>query len=144
MSLIDVTDAKTTSFELIPEGDYTINCVTAEVKQTKSTTGEYINCKFAIVGGDHDGRVLFHMFNIKNDNPKAVEIGMGQLKSFLMASGVNNFKIQSAIELEGLTCQAKIKIKNDSYGEKNVISYFKEKNPVEEKLNQMKNEKIPF
>ena len=125
--MFDLTEVKAAgSFEPIPAGTYNVFCVEAQVKQTKDGTGDYINCKFKITDGEYDGSFLFTMFNIKNKNAKAVEIGMSQLKSFMMCCGLTDFKLASVTHLEGLNCSAVVKIKNDAqYGDKNVISYFK-------------------
>lgn len=126
MSLnLDLTNTKENSFSPIPAGTYEVVVDECEVKETKSQTGEYINTKFKVVGGDHDDRVLWHMFNIKNDNAKAVEIGLGQLKSFMKCAGLTNFNLKDVNDLQGLHATAIVKIRVDEYGEKNVISYFK-------------------
>lgn len=126
MSFLDFSDAKESSFELIPEGQYLVKVEDAEVKDTKSGTGQYINVKFKVCGGKHDGKVLFHMFNIKNDNAKAVEIGLGQLKMFFKCAGKTEFQLQTVSDLCGMIASALVKHKSDSYGDKAVISYFKQ------------------
>ena len=113
-------------FGLIPEGTYPVIVDDAVVKSTKSGTGEYINVTYRVLDGPSKGRTLFHMFNIKNDNAKAVEIGLGQLKTFMKCSGQKEMTLKGALDLVGLRCLAVIKIKkDDQYGDKNSISYFK-------------------
>lgn len=125
MSFLDLTNVGTGDFEPLPEGSYNVVCDSAEIKQTKTGTGEYINTKFKVVGGEFDGRKLFTMFNIKNPNEKAVQIGMSQLKSFMKASGLESFVLRNVTDLEGMRCSVGVKIKEDSYGKKNNISYYK-------------------
>lgn len=122
---LDLTDVKETSFELIPEGEYTAQCVEAEIKETKAMTGEYINVKFVIQDAAQEGRHLFHMFNIKNDNPKAVEIGLSQLKTFIKCSGRPSMVLKNVQDLCGLAATVVVKKRTDAYGDKSVISYFK-------------------
>ena len=122
---IDLTDVKESSFALIPNGEYSVMMDDCSIKETKSGTGEYINAKFRIMNGAYEGRWLFHMFNIKNENAKATEIGLGQLKTFMRCAGVKEFKLTDVLDLLSLKCNAVVKTRTDDYGEKNVISYFK-------------------
>ncbi len=124
--LIDLSSVKDQSFEPIPQGEYTLVCVNAEINENKKGTGEYIKCEFEVDGGEQNGRKVFHMFNIKNENVKAVEIGLGQLKTFLKMAGKNDSGINDVNELIGLKSNAVLKIrKSDEYGDQSVISYFK-------------------
>jgi len=125
MAFLDLTNAKENSFAPIPAGQYFLIADEAEVKQTKDGTGEYINIKFKVMDGEQAGRFVFQMFNIKNKNEKAVEIGIGQLKSFMRCAGLTNMVLASPLDLIGLRCDALIKIKSDDFGDKAVISYFK-------------------
>jgi len=127
MSLnIDLLNAKESNFELIPPGTYYVMLDEASVKDTKAGTGQYINCKFKIVGGEYDDRFIFHTFNIANPNPKAVEIGIGQLKTFLRCAGQPFNVLTDVNTLLGLRCDAIVKTQADTgYGEKATISYFK-------------------
>lgn len=80
------------------------------------------------MGETATGRVLWHNFNVENKNPKAVEIGLQQLKGFLLAAGNESDEVKDVRELEGLSATAHVKIQADPtgvYGDKNVISYFK-------------------
>lgn len=111
--------------EVTPEGTYTAVCEMAEVKQTKSGTGEYINCRFRIKEGPRNGDLIFTMFNIKNANPQAVQIGLKQLKSFCGAIGIDTNSLTDVNHLLGRPCLVVVKNKTDDYGTKAVISYFK-------------------
>lgn len=105
-------------------GEYTVTCTEAVVNETKAGTGEYIKVKLETV----DGPVFFHNFNIKNPNAKAVEIGMGQLKTFLRVAGKKDpNKLNGAEELIGLRCIVKVKVedKGDEYGPQARITAFK-------------------
>ena len=126
--MIDLSNVKTDN-DLLDEGAYPVVLEDAQIKDTKDGTGEYINCKFSVQGGDYDGRKVYMMFNLKNKNAKAVEIGQKQLKAFMEAAGMTTFKLTSPRELEGLRATAMVKKKTDDYGEKNVISYFKAADP---------------
>lgn len=109
---------------VLAAGEYVVTCTDAEVRETKLGTGEYIKCVFET----EDGAKIFHMFNIKNENAKAVEIGMGQLKTFLRVAGKKDpNKVEAAGELLGLRCQVKTKVREaqGEYGPQAVITSFK-------------------
>ncbi len=116
---LDLTNVKENSNTLEP-GEYTVSCVEAAIQATKSGTGEYIKCQFKT----ESGFTIFHTFNTKNDNKMAVDIGLGQLKTFIRVAG-GNLQMTSPTELCGLRCNVKVKTKTDDYGEKTVISTFK-------------------
>lgn len=122
---LNLDAVKESTFEPIPPGQYVVQLAEAAIKETKSMTGEYINAKYLIVEGPSEGRSLFHMFNIKNDNPKAVEIGLSQLKSFMKCAGKTTFNLSSVSDLLGLKAIAVVKTRTDDFGEKSVISFFK-------------------
>lgn len=129
--MLDLSDVSAnTQFAPIPPGEYPVCLDNAEVKTTKSGTGEYVNATFRITAGSQEGKKLFHMWTLKNDNAKAVEIGLSQLKAFLLAAGAKEFKLASITDLVGYQAVAVTKIRTDpQYGDKSVISFFKPRGP---------------
>ena len=81
---VDVNEGP--SYELLPEGEYTLKAIDAEEKET-STGGEMIVAKFEVVGGKHDGRWVWQNFNIKNRSETAQRIGRQQLVAWATACG---------------------------------------------------------
>ena len=125
MSFLDVTNDAAASFAPLPVGKYNVNCLSAEVKETKAKTGEYISVTFEVMEGPFRNKKLFTTFNIKNPNPKAVEIGRGQLKSFMENAGLTDFALNGVGDLEGLKTGVKTKIRKDEvYGDKAEVSYY--------------------
>ena len=123
---LDLSQVKENSFAPIAPGTYFVIMDECAVKETKSGTGSYINAKYRILNGQNEGKFIFHMFNIKNENPKAVEIGLGQLKTFMKCSGSKSERLTDVLDLIGMRCDAVVKIRHDDgYGDKAVISYFK-------------------
>jgi len=139
---LDLSLVKENEKKTLPEGKYNVACTQAEVKDTKSGTGQYISAELTITDGEYKSRKIFQSFNIKNDNPKATEIGLQQLKSFLTkAKHPNPNALGSMEELSGLKCGVAVKIKSDEqWGDKAVVSYFTDLLPVSEKAN----EQLPF
>jgi hypothetical protein len=83
-SEVDVNDGP--SYELLPEGEYTLVGLDAEEKET-STGGEMIAAKFEVVGGKGNGRWVWMNFNIVNKNETAQRIGRQQLVGWATACG---------------------------------------------------------
>lgn len=75
------------SYDPIPEGEYTLRAVDAEEKTTAKGDGTYIKVKFEVAKGEHEGRLLWQNFNVNNPNPKAQQIGRGQLVAWAAACG---------------------------------------------------------
>jgi Protein of unknown function (DUF669) len=126
--MLDLTNVATDSgFDTLPPGQYSVQVEKAEMKTTKAGNGEYINCQFTILDGAGVGRKIFHTFNTKNPNEKAVQIGLGQLKSFMTCAGKKDpNSLKSVEDLLGLSALATVKIeKSEDYGDKNKITSFK-------------------
>jgi len=118
-------DAGGGDFTPLPAGDYNVTIHDAEIKQTKSGTGQYINLKLHVDGPTHTGRFLFGALNIKNDSAQAEQIGRGQLGSILRAIGIES--LEDTDQLLGGTLSAKVVIKPASgqYKEGNEIKGYK-------------------
>lgn len=111
--------------ELLKEGIYNVLVDKAELKETKAGN-QAMSMTFTILDGEGRGRKLFHQFNLTGSE-KAVEISRGQIKSMLKLAG-KSLDIQGPQDLLGLEVAVSVKIrKDDVYGDKNVISYFKQK-----------------
>jgi hypothetical protein len=141
--MLDLTNV-TLESDLLPNGDYVVVVEDAEIKETKDGAGEYIKAKMKVIEGERKGKVLYQMFNIKNKNSEAVRIGHQQLKTFMKVSGMENFVLKSVNDLCGLKAVAIVKSKTDDYGEKNVISYFKEYKTSSPSQGAFAGSEIPF
>lgn len=113
MALIDLTNAVEQGSPL-PNGTYPVIVDNAELSLTKSGTGQVIKVKLKVLEGPSAGRLIFDQFNIKNQNPQAVQIGLGQLKGFLRAFGHRNPNtLESTTELLGLKGLVNTKVQED-------------------------------
>ena len=97
------------SFAPIPAGEYTAQVVSAEVKSTKSGDGQYIKLRWDITGPTHQGRVVFQNLNVKNQSQKAEELGRAELRSLMLAAGLQS--IQDTDQLIGAIATIKVKIR---------------------------------
>lgn len=112
---------------VVPKGTYLVQVEKSELADTKSG-GKMIKVQFNIVGENQNGRKLFEQYNIANDNPQAVQIGLGQIKSLIMAAGANISMFKTPDQLIGLECLVNVKVYEDEYGEKNAITTYKKLN----------------
>lgn len=76
-------------YEPIPAGWYEAVIASADLRDTRSGTGQYIRVRFDITGPTHAGRVVFANLNIRNANPRAEEIGRQQLGALICALGLS-------------------------------------------------------
>jgi len=122
--------------EPIPEGRYTLMMVNSEIKTTKSGTGLILAAEFKVVGGENDGYPIYTNFNIKNDNPKAQQIGLSQLSSVCHA--VEILHMQDSSQLHNRILEAYLKIEkgqakpdgSGSYKDRNAIAaYYRRQAP---------------
>ena len=113
------------NFEPIPAGWYEVSINTAELKETKAGTGEYIALRYDVLGPAHQGRVIFGNLNIRNPNSKAQDIGIQQLGELMRAIGLPS--VEDTDQLVGGHLEVKVKIREASggYDASNDVSGFK-------------------
>jgi hypothetical protein len=122
----DVSDLPEASknFSPLPAGWYSATISGAEVKETKSGTGEYIAVKYSITGPTHEGRVVFGNLNIKNESARTEEIGRQQLGEIMRAIGLA--RVTDSDQLIGGNLVIKLDVKADEkYGDHNKVKGFK-------------------
>jgi hypothetical protein len=114
----------TMSSEPVPAGWYSVKIHSAEVKNTKAGTGQYIAVRYDILGPTHQGRVVFGNLNIKNPNPKAEEIGRQQLGDLMRSIGLA--KVNDTDQLVGGSLKIKVDVRKDEqYGDSNDVRGYK-------------------
>lgn len=112
------------NFTPLPAGWYTATISEADIKQTKAGTGEYISIKYSITGPTHEGRGIYGNLNIKNQTPKAEEIGRQQLGELMRAIGLA--RVDDTNQLIGGSLSIKLDVKlSAEYGDKNEVKGFK-------------------
>jgi len=112
------------NYEVVPAGWYVAQITDAEVKQTKSGTGEYIKIRYDIQGPTSQGRVVFGNLNVKNANPAAEKIGRQQLGDIMRSVGLS--AVTDTDQLLGTTMQIKIDIRDsEQYGPSNEVKAWK-------------------
>jgi hypothetical protein len=124
INLADIPEP-TNDYSPIPAGDYVATIKDAELKITKSGTGQYIKLKLEVVAPSSTGRVLFSNLNIRNDNETAQNIGMAQLGSIMRAAGIAS--VSNPEQLVGTTIGIKVTIKEaqNGYEAQNEVKAYK-------------------
>lgn len=104
----------------IPDGWYTAVITDADLKETRSGTGHFIKTAWKIEGPKSAGRLIWQNLNIRNDSPKAEEIGRRQLGEIARAIGLA--KVSETDQLIGGRAEIKITTREDEkYGSSNEI-----------------------
>ena len=105
-------------FSPIPAGEYTARVSQIELRNSKSG-GQYLNVRFDITGPEYAGRVVFDMFNIRNQNQTAEQIGRQKLGQLKLATGINSNDTDHYL---GHEVGLKLGVKKDAeYGDKNTV-----------------------
>ena len=111
-------------FSPLPEGWYTTTIKSAEIRDTKDKTGQYIAVRYDVTGPTHQGRVVFGNINIKNKSTAAEEIGRQALGSIMRAIGLS--RVDDTDQLIGGSLQIKLSIRTqDGYEPTNDVRAYK-------------------
>lgn len=148
-NVLDLSGLTGQTKKTLPAGEYVMSVTGAALMDTKDKSGQYIQVELTVRQGEQEGMRLFHNFNVKNNNTKAVEIGLNQLKSFLLLSGhknPNSLNVNAlADELGGLTVGVKVKIQTDAtYGDQPRVHYFLSAKDVKASPVSTLSESLPF
>ncbi|WP_311276129.1 DUF669 domain-containing protein [Methylobacterium sp. WCS2018Hpa-22] len=86
LSVDDVIE--TPDFEPMPEGDYELQIVEADVRANSKGTGSLLEYKAEVVSGEFEGKSIFERINIRHENATAQAIGQKALQDLIKAAGV--------------------------------------------------------
>jgi hypothetical protein len=117
-------------FKPLPPGEYPVYIDgVPELKETKkkrerqTQRGLFMSVCFKVMGGEHNGRLIFGNINLDNDNQVCVDIGKRELAKLGMAIGLP--KAPDATE-QLANARLIVKVKVD--GERNSITDYKSVN----------------
>ena len=119
---VDTTD----SFDPLPPGEYVVEVVDSDVKQTKAGDGAYIALQLRVVEGEFENRRVFTNINHQNPNPKAQVIGERQLAQLCTAVGLKH-SLDDVVDLHNIPVKAVILVEpaKDNYGPRNSVRAYK-------------------
>lgn len=98
-------------FDPLPEGEYPFIILKAEEKPCKND-GVQLVIEMKVADGKCKGRTLFHRINLKNQNPKAAQVGAGQLSALAQACGIK--VLRAAHELSNKMVRVRLRVEPDS------------------------------
>jgi hypothetical protein len=113
---------------VVPAGEYPMILVESERKQTKDGDGAYLKCKFQIVAGEFQNRIVFKNFNLwlPPSKEQALAIARGEFSEFCRAVNVPNPKDSSELHTKRFVGKVKVRVdKSGQYEDQNDISGFK-------------------
>ena len=124
---------------VLPTGWYNFSVLSSDVKDTRSG-GKYLHLCFKVIDGPYLDRRVNGMFNIENQNPKAVEIAEQMIGALLSASGLT--AAEKSEDFLGIYFSGFVtSIVSEQYGTKNEVKKFK---PITNKTTKVEHDDIPF
>ena len=117
--------------QVIPAGSFVnVICTKAELKDNRSGRGQHILVNFKVTDGRFKGTIIWNHFNVSNESQLAVDLGLSQLKSFIMKAGMKSPVINSTSELVGLKVRVQLDVQEqENYRPKNVVISYLEVPP---------------
>lgn len=122
--------------EALPAGEYIAVLDKAEIKTTKAGDGQYVNCQFKVVDGQHKGGVFFDIINIANPNAQAVEIGLARLNTLLTIGGLSACGSTEDLEHARIHILAVLGLEEYNGNKKNKLIAMKNPNAPQQRLPQ--------
>ena len=93
----------------VPAGKYLAAITASEMKPTKNGAGQYLECEYQILDGEHKGRKVWSRHNLQNPNQQTVQIARGELSAICRAIGVMQPK--DSAELHNLPLAVTVRVK---------------------------------
>ena len=120
MPYVDLTNI---SDAIIPEATWVnVICRKAEIKKTRSGSGEMISMTFQVTDGRFKDCYLWTNFNTKNESEIAVLMGLRELKSFMMNAGMQSPILDSPQELVGRKVRVQVGVEQSrDYAPRNIV-----------------------
>ena len=106
-------------FEVLPAGEYLAIVTGSEEKITKKGDGSYLALTWEVIADQGKGRLLWCNLNLKNPNPKAVDIAHRELAGICKAMGLRS--IRRSEELHNKPALLKVGVEEYNGKPKNAI-----------------------
>lgn len=115
----------TPRFDPMPAGDYTAIITESETKLTRDGSGQYLQLKLEVQGGEFAGRTLFDRLNLWNNNRQAQEIAQRTLSQICHAVGILQVTDSQELHNKPLIAIVKVRPARDAYEASNEIKGYK-------------------
>ncbi len=118
-------EVEVNSYQPLAAGMYAAKVISSEIAKTKKGDN-MLKLTFEVLGANK-GRRIFENYMLTHSNPKAVQAGLGRLKSLAASIGIDFDQLQDTSELHGKPVGIKVKIESsEQYGDQNRINSFEE------------------
>jgi hypothetical protein len=111
----------------IPAGKYVAAIVASEMKPTKNGAGQYLECEYQVLDGEHKGRKVWSRHNLQHPNAQTVQIARGELSAICRAVGIMTPKDSSELHNLPLSITVKLKKRDDNGELTNEVSAWSKK-----------------
>lgn len=115
----------TDSYTPLPNGEYTCAITAAEYVDNSKKNGKLVSAEFTVLEGEHEGRKIFHHYNMVNPNEQAQQIGHGQLSATCHAIGQLVIDDLQQLLNKPLIIKVKVQAAKGEYPEGNKVTDFK-------------------
>lgn len=96
-------------YEIIPPGDYVVQIINSELRDTKTGSGKYLWLDMIIVEGQYENRHIYDRLNLYNENSTAAEIAARNLSA--IARAVDKLSFDDTEDLHFLPFIAKVSVR---------------------------------
>jgi len=100
-------------YSLLPRGRYVVAIDESAMKETKSRHGQYLECRFRVLEGEHQESMAYARFNLINQNPKAQEIAFREFSGLCRAVGVLQVADSHELHDRPLVIQVDLEVRKD-------------------------------
>jgi hypothetical protein len=98
----------------VPAGKYVAAITASEMKPTKNGAGQYLECEYQILDGDHKGRKLWSRHTLQHPSAQTVQIARGELSAICRAIGIMQPKDSAELHNLPMTVTVKLKKRDDN------------------------------
>lgn len=112
------------SFSPLPAGEYLMQVIESELKDTKSGNGQQLVLTLEVIDGPNSGRKVWDRLNIRHVNADAQRIAQRALADLCLAVGLQGVRDSEELHFKPFT--AKVTIREDKtgqYGPQNNVRY---------------------
>jgi hypothetical protein len=112
------------TFEPLPAGDYTMQVIESELKDTKSGSGQQLVLTLEVIEGPFSNRRVWDRLNIRNQNADAQRIAQRALADLCLAVGISSLRNSEELHFKPFIGAVKIREdKTGQYGPQNTVRY---------------------
>jgi hypothetical protein len=112
------------NFEPIPPGNYAMQVIDSEIKDTKTGTGQQLVLTLEVTDGPMTHRRIWDRLNIRNQNADAQRIAQRALADLCLAVGIASLHNSEDLHFKPFVGRVTIKAdKSGQYGPQNAVRY---------------------